>query len=231
MMSLFSKIKILYRMLSLSRAPEDYRRVEAFRLELQKVGAVKRSLAQLEAKTKQSATAVEYFSEDAEQIRALGVGKRIYPEGSLGGVLQGHLRRNGIELEYFDSSYIEGTKEEKIYTERILLTHDCWHVLLGIQTDRISEIQLQSLLYQQTFWPTAAPMIAGFLIKTFFESPARLPDVFSRVVKAFEIGSSIPNLYFTHWTPLLKRDLQEIRKNMGLEGFMIEEGFHKIELT
>ncbi len=119
---------------------------------------------------------------DPVDIAALG---RL-PAGSLGHEFARHIQDHGFDPDYY--------RKMKVVTDldwvlmRMRQTHDLWHVVTGIDPDRLGELAVKAFELAQTWRPLAAVITTGGMLRYLMKEPEQLGSVMAHISHGYQLG-------------------------------------------
>jgi ubiquinone biosynthesis protein Coq4 len=111
-------------------------------------------------------------------------------------------RYDGSDMDYLLAHFYE--------------THDLWHVVTGFDTDPAGEAGLQAfyLAQQRSYLPffVISAILLNTAIYAYEDKHARL----DAIAEGWRLGKQARCLVGLDWRPLLERDLERVREDLGL---------------
>lgn len=136
------------------------------------------------------------------------------PEGSLGRALWRHFTDHGFDPDYYRK--VEVLSDLDWVLMRLRQSHDIWHVVTGIGTDRVGEIALKAFELAQTWRPMAAVITCGGLLRYLLKDPERMGDVLAGIGHGYQLGYRAAPLLAQRWECHFERPLVDWRRAVGL---------------
>ena len=136
------------------------------------------------------------------------------PEGSLGHAVARHLVDHGFDPDYYRK--IEVDSELDWILMRMRQSHDIWHVVTGIGTDRIGEIALKAFELAQTWRPMAAVITCGGLLRYLLKDPEQMGAVLAAIGHGYQLGHKADPLLAQRWECDWEKPLVSWRQDLGL---------------
>ncbi|MFT4622607.1 MAG: ubiquinone biosynthesis protein COQ4 [Myxococcota bacterium] len=137
------------------------------------------------------------------------------PDGSLGRSFAAFVRANGIEPAVLTDRAVGDQDWVSIH---LYETHDIWHVLTGIDTDPLGELELQAFVLAQL--PSerlaAVAMGVGFLRAAIGHATLTPGNVLDAIGRGREAGQRAELLFGVDWSTQWDRPLAEVREALGL---------------
>jgi ubiquinone biosynthesis protein Coq4 len=135
------------------------------------------------------------------------------PEGTLGHTYAHFLKARGFTPEVFDGPPADIADPRISYViQRVRQTHDLWHVVTGLDTDRPGEVALQAFTYAQLRAPSTFILSALGMLRSLREKPSLPRDV----ARAFLTGKKADPLIAFPWEDHWATPLVEVRAMLGL---------------
>lgn len=136
------------------------------------------------------------------------------PAGSLGQALSGHLVEHGFDPDYYRK--VEVVSDLDWVLMRMRQSHDIWHVVTGIGTDRVGEIALKAFELAQTWRPMAAVITCGGLLRYLIKDPEQMGVVLAGIGHGYQLGHRAQPLLAQRWELHWERPLTSWRQALGL---------------
>jgi ubiquinone biosynthesis protein COQ4 len=136
------------------------------------------------------------------------------PAGSLGRALAGHFRDHGFDPDYYRK--VEVVSDLDWVLMRMRQSHDIWHVVTGIGTDRVGEIALKAFELAQTWRPMAAVITCGGLLRYLLKDPEQMGAVLAAIGHGYQLGYRAQPLLAQRWECHWERPLSSWRQALGL---------------
>ena len=136
------------------------------------------------------------------------------PEGSLGNALAGHFSEHGFDPDYYRK--VEVVTDLDWVLMRMRQSHDIWHVVTGIGTDRVGEIALKAFELAQTWRPMAAVITCGGLLRYLLKDPDQMGAVLAGIGHGYQLGYRAQPLLAQRWECEWERPLADWRQAVGL---------------
>ncbi|ORX69728.1 ubiquinone biosynthesis protein COQ4, mitochondrial [Linderina pennispora] len=136
------------------------------------------------------------------------------PDGTFGRTYYNQMHRNGISWATRPPVRFVDNEENAYLLLRYRQCHDFYHTLLDMDISVVEELAIKVFEWRQTGLPVG-------LIASLF-GPLRLPaDEKERFFKhylpwALQCGSEAKPLIGVHWEEMWTRDVEELRKEMGI---------------
>jgi len=137
-----------------------------------------------------------------------------YPEGSFGRALHDHLKRHGLDLEFYPQMKIE--RPVDYLSVRMSQDHDFVHALLGRTIEVDDEIAIQAFGVAQVGSLLGVVLVAGGLLHLFRENPQRAITAVGDVSETYQIGKRAKNLVSERLREHLGRPINDVRRDFGL---------------
>jgi ubiquinone biosynthesis protein COQ4 len=99
---------------------------------------------------------------------------------------------------------------------RMRQSHDIWHVVTGIGTDRVGEIALKAFELAQTWRPMAAVITCGGLLRYLLKDPEQMGAVLAAIGHGYQLGYRAQPLLAQRWECHWERPLSSWRQALGL---------------
>lgn len=172
----------------------------------------------LEAQQRHLASSVLGSDAQSRQLRlgAVDVSQLAHlPEGTFGRAFADFVQARGIDPTVLTD---RATTADAWYAVHMYEVHDLWHVLLGIDTDPISEVKLQAFSAAQHPFERLAPMTIGIaLLKSAVVNAEFAPsDVFDAVATGYALGSQVQPLVGIDWSARWEQPLAALRAELGV---------------
>ena len=126
-----------------------------------------------------------------------------------------HLDSMGFDPDYYRKIEVENDIDYVMM--RIRQTHDIWHVITGFDTHPLGEIAIKAVELAQTHRPMAAAICAGGVFRYMLKEPEQFADCLESIVAGYHMGLHSRPLLAMKWEDLWDRDLEELRRGLGLE--------------
>jgi ubiquinone biosynthesis protein Coq4 len=136
------------------------------------------------------------------------------PAGSLGHALAGHFLDHGFDPDYYRK--VEVVSDLDWVLMRMRQSHDIWHVVTGIGTDRVGEIALKAFELAQTWRPMAAVITCGGLLRYLLKDPEQMGTVLAGIGHGYQLGYRAQPLLAQRWECHWERPLAAWRQALGL---------------
>jgi ubiquinone biosynthesis protein Coq4 len=136
------------------------------------------------------------------------------PEGCLGKALAGHFIEHGFDPDYYRK--VEVVSDLDWVLMRMRQSHDIWHVVTGIGTDRVGEIALKAFELAQTWRPMAAVITCGGLLRYLLKDPDQMGAVLAGIGHGYQLGYRAQPLLAQRWECDWERPLAAWRQAVGL---------------
>jgi ubiquinone biosynthesis protein COQ4 len=203
------------------RSTLDSNKIEEIMIveELSSINSVERAVAMLESSEEGRAMLAERpeVSKKAVDFDAL----RKLPEGSLGRCFVEHLEACGIDPDTLVKPMTHGRSPEANYVlERIMQTHDIWHVVVGLGTQAYEEVLLHAFQWPQLRRPFSILVLFFGVIKHFiFER--RWSILFRNTPEAFRRGRVASSLLCVYWERHWEEPLADLRARLGVRPLLV----------
>ena len=99
------------------------------------------------------------------------------------------------------------------------LSHDLWHVVTGFGPDLPGELGLQAFYVAQVPAFLSLPAIAAGLLHILIRRPADYARAMDAISEGWQRGRRAANLVGLDWNSVLSWDLQELRRELGVEAY------------
>ena len=136
------------------------------------------------------------------------------PTESLGHALARHLQDHGFDPDYYRKVAVNTDLDWILM--RMRQSHDIWHVVSGIGTDRIGEIALKAFELAQTWRPMAAVITCGGLLRYLLKDPEQMGAVLGGIGHGYQLGYKAEPLLAQRWELDWTRPLASWRQAVGL---------------
>ena len=100
---------------------------------------------------------------------------------------------------------------------RMRQTHDLWHVMTGIGTDRIGELALKAFELAQTRRPLAAVITTGGVIRFLMKDPEHLTNVLAGISIGYRLGNTAKPFLAQKWEEGWERPLEDWRRELNVD--------------
>jgi ubiquinone biosynthesis protein Coq4 len=137
------------------------------------------------------------------------------PKNTLGYTYFNHLDSMGYDPDYYRKIDVENDIDYVMM--RIRQTHDIWHVITGFDTHPLGEIAVKAVELAQTHRPMAAAICAGGVFRYMLKEPEQFADCLESIVAGYHMGLESRALLSMKWEELWDRDLEELRRELGVE--------------
>lgn len=117
--------------------------------------------------------------------------------GTLGHGFARHILDHGFDPDYYRK--IEVRDDLDWVLMRMRQTHDVWHVVTGIGTDRLGEIAVKAFELAQTWRPLAAVITCGGMLRYLMRDPDQLGDVMAYISHGYQLGLRARPLLAQKW--------------------------------
>ena len=137
------------------------------------------------------------------------------PEGTLGREFADFVAREGVEPRVLTDQALGESDWIPVHLYEV---HDIWHVVTGIGTDVVSEVQILAFMLAQLPKTRMAPLAMGVaLIRGALGHPDYEPaDVLDAMARGREQGVNADLLFGVNWAEHWKRPLTEVRRDLGI---------------
>jgi ubiquinone biosynthesis protein Coq4 len=136
------------------------------------------------------------------------------PAGSLGHAFARHILDHGFDPDYYRK--IEVRDDLDWVLMRMRQTHDIWHVITGIGTDRLGEIAVKAFELAQTWRPLAAVITCGGMLRYLMHEPERLGEVMAHISHGYQLGRRARCLLAQKWEQGWTEPVAAWRERVGL---------------
>lgn len=142
------------------------------------------------------------------------------PEETLGHQYWAHCERNHIDPAFISEESQKvareypATAEHKFIYDRYRDSHDLWHVVTGWGLDMAGEAGIIAWTYAQT---RNKGYLLIFLLNALMCAKRGRFDVFRTCWKGFQHGRRTPLLLAVDWDDHLKRPIDDVRRDLGVE--------------
>jgi ubiquinone biosynthesis protein COQ4 len=177
-------------------------------------------------RTEVLAKMARHFSRDPRGAEAIRDKQRVrfelaeldaLPEGTLGRVFAGHMRKNGLDPA--DIPTLPASDDLEYVRAHLYETHDIWHAVTGYDTDVAGELGLQAFYAAQA--PGGLPWVLlamGFLNTAFYSMEDR-ERRFDAIARGWDMGQRARPLFGTRWDELWMTPVAEVRRSLGVEPY------------
>jgi len=168
----------------------------------------------------------EHFASDPRGAQAIRDKHRIrfdlaeldvLPEGTLGRVFAGHMRKNGLDPAAIPT--LEAHDDLEFLRAHLYETHDIWHAVTGYDTDVAGELGLQAFYAAQA--PGGLPwmlLAMGFLNTALYSMDDR-ERRFDAIARGWDMGKRARPLFGVRWDDLWTTPVDEVRQSLGVEPY------------
>jgi ubiquinone biosynthesis protein COQ4 len=161
---------------------------------------------------------------DAEAMRAM-------PKGSLGHTYIRVLDGYGYDINFFpEEAFFNDLRTDADYINfRVLQTHDLHHIITGFSLDNFGEFGVVSLSVSQYNYPAFAFLNLSALLMGWMNQSepidattptaiqAMSPQgIFEAISSGLAMGKDAKNLFAIPWESLLTKDIQQVRRDIGV---------------
>jgi ubiquinone biosynthesis protein Coq4 len=136
------------------------------------------------------------------------------PPGSLGHCFARHIIDHGFDPDYYRKITVRDDLDWVLM--RMRQTHDIWHVVTGIGTDRLGEIAVKGFELAQTWRPLAAVITCGGMMRYLMHEPERLGDVMTHISHGYQLGRRARPFLAQKWEQGWDLPLATWRQRVGL---------------
>jgi ubiquinone biosynthesis protein Coq4 len=136
------------------------------------------------------------------------------PTGSLGHTFARHILDHGFDPDYYRKLTVRDDLDWVLL--RMRQTHDIWHVVTGIGTDRLGEIAVKAFELAQTWRPLAAVITCGGMLRYLMHEPERLGDVMTHISHGYQLGRRATPFLAQRWEQGWQEPLTLWRERVGL---------------
>ena len=136
------------------------------------------------------------------------------PPESLGHAVARHIVDHGFDPDYYRK--VEVVTDLDWILMRMRQSHDIWHVVTGIGTDRVGEIALKAFELPQTWRPMAAVITCGGLLRYLLKDPEQMGTVLGGIGHGYQLGYRAQPLLAQRWEHGWERPLLEWRRALDL---------------
>lgn len=182
--------------------------------EISSINSAERGLAVLEASAEGRAMLVERPRVSKKDIDFEALGK--LPEGSLGWCFVQHCETCGIDPDVLVKTMTHARSPEANYViERILQTHDIWHVVIGLGTKAHEEVMFHAFQWPQLRRPFSVLVLFFGVIKHYiFEG--RWRTLWRGMPEAYRRGRAASSLLCVYWELHWEEPIDELRARLGV---------------
>ena len=173
-------------------------------------------------------TGQRVLSEERDILPVLSHRKTLdaLPDGSLGKTYANFMTTEQISADGLVGASEEGGRppepgddpDRVRFGKRLRDTHDLWHVSTGYNRDLVGE----ALLLAFTFAQTRNPGIGAIVAMAYFKS-GDVPGSRRMIREAYQRGRKASWLPAADWESLLKRPIEEVRAELGLQDLPVYE--------
>lgn len=149
------------------------------------------------------------------------------PDGSLGKAFACHILDHGFDPDYYRK--IEVKDDVDYVLMRVRQTHDIWHVITGIGTDRIGEVSLKAVELAQLRRPMAAVIATGGVLRYLFKDPDELGNLLWGIAHGYRLGCRARPLLAQKWEEHWDRPLATWRAQLDITA-ALEESPYRVEV-
>jgi len=204
------KLKIVLGIINMARKPEDYARVVRFREILRAQGYFQFGVDSLlnneqTKKIMKDKPLLSWKQFNEERLLAMG-------PGTLGYEFIQFLKKHNLQA--LDYTWDPKLTDEEYLIRRVVQTHDLWHVILGYSTSELDEIEINSFMLAQMFWPPAGFYLGGYILRQMFKQPLSVVDVVSVIARGWYRGKAAKPFFAVEWENQFERPVSEIRKEL-----------------
>ncbi|MCT0224226.1 Coq4 family protein [Synechococcus sp. CS-1328] len=136
------------------------------------------------------------------------------PEESLGYAVARHIVDHGFDPDYYRK--VDVVTDLDWILMRMRQSHDIWHVVTGLGTDRVGEIALKAFELAQTWRPMAAVITCGGLLRYLLKDPEQMGTVLAGIGHGYQLGYRAQPLLAQRWECDWERPLLAWRQTLGL---------------
>lgn len=144
------------------------------------------------------------------------------PEDSLGHAFARHILDHGFDPDYYRRIDVETDLDWVMM--RMRQTHDIWHVVTGIATDRLGELAVKGFELSQTWRPLAAVITCGGMMRYLMKDPEQLGDAMTHISHGYQLGRVAKPFLAQKWEQAWERPLAEWRQELGLPAIIPPPG-------
>lgn len=136
------------------------------------------------------------------------------PAGTLGHAFARHILDRGFDPDYYKKIAVRDDLDWVLM--RMRQTHDLWHVVTGIGTDRLGEIALKAFELAQTWRPLAAVITCGGMLRYLMREPELLGEVMAHISHGYQLGRRARPFLAQKWEQGWNESLTLWRGRVGL---------------
>jgi ubiquinone biosynthesis protein COQ4 len=187
--------------------------------EISSINSAERALAMLEASEEGRAMLAERPRVSSSDID-FGALRRM-PEGSLGRCFIEHVETCGINPDFLVKPMTHARSPEANYViERIMQTHDIWHVVIGVGTQAYEEVLFHAFQWPQLRRPFSA-LILLFGVAKHFIGERRWSVLRRNMPQAFRRGRTASALLCVYWERHWEEPLDDLRARLGVRPLLL----------
>ena len=136
------------------------------------------------------------------------------PDGTLGNAFAHHIRDHGFDPDYFRKIDVDSDLDWVLM--RMRQTHDIWHVVTGIGTDRFGELGVKAFELAQTLRPLAAVITTGGVLRYLLKEPDHLGEAIAHISHGYQLGRHARPFLSQKWEEGWDVPLAEWRRRVGV---------------
>ena len=137
-----------------------------------------------------------------------------YQPNTLGYQYGAFLKANRLDIVFYPK--LNETTDSHYVGMRIRQTHDLWHVLTGFSAKPEGEIGLLAFYLEQLHTPLSGVLIGLVLVNQSLYQPTNLHNATEYLKAGLEMGRSAQQIFPLPLDQLFDKDLQELRKELGI---------------
>ncbi|MCR9245054.1 MAG: Coq4 family protein [bacterium] len=209
-MSLLSYVRTLRGVIGMLRNPEGTESVFDIEDGLKDIEATKGIVERVSEDAEVAALMRERYLAQPVDVEALAK----LPVGTLGHEFARHIREHGFDADYYRKLEVKNDLDWVLM--RMRQTHDLWHVVTGIDSDRLGELAVKAFELAQTWRPLAAVITTGGLLRYVAKEPDRLGDVMAHISHGYQLGRHARPFLAQRWEEGWDVPLAVWRERVGL---------------
>lgn len=136
------------------------------------------------------------------------------PAGTLGHAFARHILDHGFDPDYYRKIDVRDDLDWVLM--RMRQTHDIWHVVTGIGTDRLGEIAVKAFELAQTWRPLAAVITCGGMLRYLMHEPEQMGDVMAHISHGYQMGRRATPFLAQRWELGWHEPVATWRQRVGL---------------
>ncbi len=182
--------------------------------EISSIKSVERALSKLEASEEGRAILAERPRVSKKDIDFEALRK--LPEGTLGRCYVQHCEKCGIDPDVLLRTMTYGRSHEANYVmERILQTHDIWHVVIGLGTTAHEEVMFHAFQWPQLHRPFSA-LVLFFGVTKHYVLERRWSTLRRGMPEAYRRGRAASPLLDVYWERHWEEPIDLLRARLGV---------------